>query len=129
MVGETLLGNPCIFANIVPDPVQISLEYLELCREHQGCATIHDIRAHVRRFVEHQCSRKPWYTKFRVAINQTESIEDIESLLLTKVNRWRGKAGRIKPTNDNNSEDTEQEEQLDPKGKLEDELTGLSLLG
>ncbi|EIW78459.1 FMN-linked oxidoreductase [Coniophora puteana RWD-64-598 SS2] len=129
MVGETLLGNPCIFANIVPDPVQISLEYLELCREHQGCATIHDVRAHVRRFVEHQCSRKPWYAKFRVAINQTESIEDIESLLLTKVNRWRGKARRIKSTNDNSSEDTEQKEHLDPKGRLDDELTGLSLLG
>ncbi|KAJ3500857.1 hypothetical protein NLJ89_g9605 [Agrocybe chaxingu] len=30
MVGETLLGNPCLFAGSVPDPVDISLEYLSI---------------------------------------------------------------------------------------------------
>ncbi|KAI0712809.1 FMN-linked oxidoreductase [Cerioporus squamosus] len=92
MVGETLLANPCLFANIVPDPVTISLEYLEICREHPDTATIQTIQTHVRHFVDHQCSRRPWYNKFRAALGRCESVDEIERLLRVKVQRWRGLA-------------------------------------
>lgn len=72
MVGETLLGNPwsvenpyiilsypyqvypSLFANIVPDPVDISIKYLDLCRRYPGTATIPIIQTHVRHFIEFQ---------------------------------------------------------------------------
>lgn len=94
MVGESLLGNPCIFANVIPDPVRVSLEYLEICKELPDIATHKTIEAHVRHFVEFQCSRRPWYNKFRAALSACEGVHDIEHLLRTKVTRWRGKATR-----------------------------------
>jgi len=92
MVGESILNNPCIFENIVPDPVLISLEYLEICK---ACptASMTAIRTHVRHFVEHQCARRPWYSHFRAALNLCESVDEVEALLKGKVVRWRGKAG------------------------------------
>ncbi|KAJ7598940.1 tRNA-dihydrouridine synthase [Mycena floridula] len=54
MVGETLLGNPCLFSNTIPDPVDISLEYLALCRDYPATATIATIQTHVRHIVEFQ---------------------------------------------------------------------------
>ncbi|KAI0359485.1 FMN-linked oxidoreductase [Trametes cingulata] len=90
MVGETLLGNPCLFANITPDPVKISLEYLDICREHPDTATIQTIQTHVRHFVDHQCGRRPWYNKFRATLGKCESLEEIERLLRVRVQRWRG---------------------------------------
>ncbi|KAG1846056.1 FMN-linked oxidoreductase [Suillus subalutaceus] len=92
MVGETLLGNPCIFANIIPDPVRVSLEYLEICKELPDIATHKTIETHVRHFIEFQCSRRPWYNKFRTTLSACEGVHDIEHLLRTKVTRWRGKA-------------------------------------
>lgn len=92
MVGETLLGNPCIFENVVPDPVRVSLEYLEICKELPDIATHKTIETHVRHFIEFQCSRRPWYNKFRTALSGCEGLHDIEPLLRTKVTRWRGKA-------------------------------------
>ncbi|KZT01053.1 FMN-linked oxidoreductase [Laetiporus sulphureus 93-53] len=89
MVGETLLGNPCLFANVLPDPVDISREYLDLCREDPGTATIETVRTHVRHFIDHQCSRRPWFNKFRAELTQCESLDDIE-YTLRKVQRWRG---------------------------------------
>ncbi|KAG2030410.1 FMN-linked oxidoreductase [Suillus americanus] len=94
MVGETLLGNPCIFANVIPDPVQVSLEYLEICKELPDIATHKTIETHVRHFIEFQCSRRPWYNKFRTSLSACEGAHDIEHLLRTKVTRWRGKAAR-----------------------------------
>ncbi|KAG2069505.1 FMN-linked oxidoreductase [Suillus decipiens] len=94
MVGETLLGNPCIFENVIPDPVRVSLEYLEICKELPDIATHKTIETHVRHFIEFQCSRRPWYNKFRTALSACEGVHDIEHLLRTKVTRWRGKAAR-----------------------------------
>ncbi|KAJ7064957.1 tRNA-dihydrouridine synthase [Mycena amicta] len=54
MVGETLLGNPCLFANHTPDPVAISLEYLSLCRLFSETATLATISTHVRHFIDFQ---------------------------------------------------------------------------
>ncbi|KAI1784411.1 FMN-linked oxidoreductase [Ganoderma leucocontextum] len=90
MVGETLLANPCLFANATPDPVKIALEYLEMCREHPGTATVQTVQTHVRHFVDHQCGRRPWFSKFRAALGRCESIDVIEKLLRVKVQRWRG---------------------------------------
>ncbi|KAG1767964.1 FMN-linked oxidoreductase [Suillus occidentalis] len=86
MVGESLLGNPCIFANVIPDPIRVSLEYLEICKEPPDIATHKTIETHIRHFIEFQCSRRPWYNKFRAALSA--------HLLRTKVTRWRGKATR-----------------------------------
>ncbi|EED84537.1 predicted protein, partial [Postia placenta Mad-698-R] len=47
MVGESLLANPCLFADITPDPVAISLEYLDLCREYPDTATMQTVQTHV----------------------------------------------------------------------------------
>ncbi|KIK68503.1 hypothetical protein GYMLUDRAFT_153729 [Collybiopsis luxurians FD-317 M1] len=55
MVGETLLGNPCIFSTgNVPDPVAISLEYLDICRLYPGVATLKTIQTHIRHFIDFQ---------------------------------------------------------------------------
>ncbi|KDQ58422.1 hypothetical protein JAAARDRAFT_176349 [Jaapia argillacea MUCL 33604] len=56
MVGETLLGNPCLFAGVTPDPAQISLEYLSLCAEYPDTVRLEKIKTHIRHFVEFQ-----WY--------------------------------------------------------------------
>ncbi|KAI8968816.1 FMN-linked oxidoreductase [Trametes punicea] len=90
MVGETLLENPCLFANVTPDPVKISLEYLNICREHPETATMQTMQTHVRHFVDHQCGRKPWFNKFRAALGRCSTIEQIERLMRVKVQRWRG---------------------------------------
>lgn len=45
-----------LFANAVPDPVRISLEYLAICREHPDTVTVQIAQMHVRHFVEFQ-----WY--------------------------------------------------------------------
>ncbi|KAK7435523.1 hypothetical protein VKT23_019645 [Stygiomarasmius scandens] len=94
MVGETLLGNPCLFANKVPDPVDISLEYLNLCQIYANIAPIPSVRTHVRHFVDFQCSRRPWYAKFRTALGNCNTLDEIEHLLCRKVERWRGRPPR-----------------------------------
>ncbi|TFY78614.1 hypothetical protein EWM64_g5397 [Hericium alpestre] len=66
MVGETLLGNSCLFdgTGTLPDPVRISLEYLNLCRRYPDTATLQTIQTHIRHFVDFQ-----WYVVF-VPANQ-----------------------------------------------------------
>ncbi|KAF8955320.1 FMN-linked oxidoreductase [Flammula alnicola] len=95
MVGETLLGNPCLFAGTtaIPDPVDISLEYLAICREYPG-TTMSTIQTHIRHFVEFQCGRRPWFPKFRAALGATKSLDMVESLLNSRLERWRGRPPR-----------------------------------
>ncbi|KAJ7167420.1 t-diRNAhydrouridine synthase [Mycena crocata] len=105
MVAETLLGNPCLFANKVPDPVDISLEYLAICREYPGTATLSMMTTHVRHFVEFQCHRRPWYRKFRPALGACKTIDEIDALLRFKVERWRGTVPRrVKDDSDEENE-------------------------
>ncbi|CDO72688.1 hypothetical protein BN946_scf184985.g108 [Trametes cinnabarina] len=92
MVGETLLANPCLFADIIPDPVKISLEYLDICHAHPDTATLQTIQTHVRHFVDHPCGRRPWFNKFRATLGKCADIDAIERLLRVKVQRWRGLA-------------------------------------
>jgi len=40
-------------------------------------------------------ARRPWYSKFRLALNACQSVDDIEVLLRRQVSRWRGKVGRL----------------------------------
>jgi tRNA-dihydrouridine synthase 1 len=72
MVGETLLGNPwCVsglsfsgrwidqefslFAGVTPDPVQISLEYLEVCRQcPERSVDLEVAKKHIKHFIEFQ---------------------------------------------------------------------------
>ncbi|KAJ7104450.1 t-diRNAhydrouridine synthase [Mycena belliarum] len=120
MVAETLLGNPwsvpfiyfpdgdtstppSLFANKVPDPVDISLEYLGICREYPGTATLSVATTHVRHFVEFQCHRRPWYRKFRPALGACKTLDDVERLLRVRVERWRGRTPR--PLDDDEEED------------------------
>ncbi|KAJ7717045.1 FMN-linked oxidoreductase [Mycena metata] len=95
MVGETLLGNPCLFANQVSDPVTISLEYITICREYPETATLATTTAHVKHFIDFQCHRRPWYNKFRTSLGACKTLDDIERLLRVKVEKWRGRAPRI----------------------------------
>jgi len=90
MVGETLLDNPHLFGGTLPDPVSVSLEYLDLCRMYSGSATLKTIQTHIRHFVEHQCQHRPWFPQFRTKLGQTTSLDEIEALLNVKVRRWRG---------------------------------------
>jgi len=90
MVGETLLGNPYLFEGTIPDPVSVSLEYLELCRMYPDTATLKTIQTHITHFVEHQCRRRPWFPQFRTKLGQCASLDEIEALLRVKVRRWRG---------------------------------------
>ena len=102
-----------LFANIVPDPVKISLEYLDLCREHPGTASFKNIQTHVRHLVEFQwyalfCTcillnantpsskRCTWSRKFRKALNSCRTLDDIDVLLRYKMSRWRGKSKLMK---------------------------------
>lgn len=100
MVGEALLGNPTLFAGDLPDPVRISFEYLDICKRLPDVTPLNIMRTHVRRFIEFQCSRRPWYPKFRGAISECQSIGDIEDLLHRKVARWRGKTAKVLDTKD-----------------------------
>ncbi|KAF7426257.1 hypothetical protein PC9H_008625 [Pleurotus ostreatus] len=81
MVGEALLSNPCLFSSITPDPFQISREYLGICQDHPGTATIATIRAHIRHFIELKHSRRPWYKQFRAKLSSCSSLEELEALL------------------------------------------------
>ena len=72
MVGETLLGNPwyalscssskrevdpkfSLFAGITPDPVQISLEYLEICGQcPEGSVDLEVPKKHIKHIVDFQ---------------------------------------------------------------------------
>ncbi|KAF8196014.1 FMN-linked oxidoreductase [Pholiota molesta] len=95
MVGETLLGDPCLFVGSDPliDPVDISLEYLAICKEYPG-THLAVIQTHIRHFIEFQCARRPWFSKFRAALGATKSLEKIEHLLNYKVEKWRGRPPR-----------------------------------
>ncbi|KAF9479789.1 FMN-linked oxidoreductase [Pholiota conissans] len=95
MVGETLLGNPRLFAGSYPliDPVDVSLEYLAICKECPW-TNLSVIQTHIRHFVEFQCSRRPWFPKFRAALGATKSLAMIEHLLKGKVEKWRGRPPR-----------------------------------
>jgi len=90
MVGETLLENPYLFEGTIPDPVSVSLEYLELCKMYPGTATLKTIQTHIRHFIENQCQRRPWFSKFRTKLGQCASLDEIEALLRVDVIRWRG---------------------------------------
>ncbi|KAH9932977.1 uncharacterized protein B0H18DRAFT_952126 [Fomitopsis serialis] len=104
MVGETLLGNPCLFANTIPDPVSISREYIDICREHPGTATMQTIQTHVRHFIDHQCGRRPWFNKFRAALARCQTPDDIEDLL-KKVQKWRGRSVSSESPTDTEKDD------------------------
>ncbi|PIL32998.1 hypothetical protein GSI_05116 [Ganoderma sinense ZZ0214-1] len=139
MVGETLLANPCLFANVTPDPVKIALEYLEICREYPGTATMQTVQTHVRHFVDHQCGRRPWFNKFRAELGRCDSIDAIEKLLRVKVQRWRG----LPPLSEEDADADEEAEDSDADERserrvsrgggegttvMDDTLAGLSIL-
>lgn len=86
MVGETLLDNPCLFANVVPDPFEISLEYLNLCTQYPETAALAAVQAHIRHFVGSQCNRQPWYPAFHEALKRTENAAAIGDLLRHRIN-------------------------------------------
>ncbi|EAU89497.2 t-diRNAhydrouridine synthase [Coprinopsis cinerea okayama7 len=107
MVGEALLDNPwyesrpttcllgdstresipqdTLFSDIVPDPMQISLDYLKLCSQFPGTAPLRTVQAHVRHFVEAQCDREPWVSQFRAALSMTKDISEVEGLVRSRI--------------------------------------------
>ncbi|KAJ6595572.1 FMN-linked oxidoreductase [Mycena vulgaris] len=118
MVAETLLGNPCLFANKVPDPVDISLEYLEICREYPGTATLPIITTHVRHFIDFQCHRRPWYRKFRPALNACKTLDEVDRLLRVKVERWRGRVPKLAEADEDPSDEENEVEVVEDFGSL-----------
>jgi tRNA-dihydrouridine synthase 1 len=88
MVGETLLGNPwyvavfvcfcsdlagccaSIFENKLPDPVDISLEYIELCRTYADTASLKTVETHIQHFFDFQ-----WYVLAQVQARARLTIE------------------------------------------------------
>jgi len=123
MVGETLLGNPCLFAGITPDPVQISLEYLDICRRcPEGSVDLKVAKKHVKHFIDFQCSRRTWMPKFLRALTACRTIEEADKLLRVKTQRWRGKPPISRDAVDV-GEDSEDEERV-----MGDEYDGLALL-
>lgn len=109
MVAETLLGNPCLFANQVPDPVDISLEYLAICRDYSGTTSLSVITAHIRHFIDFQCHRRPWFRKFRPALSACKTLDEVERLLRVKVERWRGRVPRPLDEEDDSDEENQVE--------------------
>ncbi|KAI0266471.1 FMN-linked oxidoreductase [Gloeopeniophorella convolvens] len=93
MVGETLLGNPYLFEGTLPDPVSVSLEYLDSCRMYPETASLKTVQSHVRHFMEFQCERRPWFSRFCTQLGQCMSLDQIEVLLRGKVRDWRGNSG------------------------------------
>ncbi|KAH9925861.1 FMN-linked oxidoreductase [Epithele typhae] len=126
MVGEELLANPCLFADKVPDPVKISLEYLALVEEHPETATMQTVQMHVRHFIEKKCGRRPWFTKFRMALARTETPADIVRLLRVRVQRWRGLPPLEHDRWSSDSKDDDDEHEDGPREEAED-LSGLGL--
>lgn len=100
-----------VFTETLPDPVDISFEYLSLCHQYPGIASLQAVQTHVRHFIEFQwygwhfdflansrftisSGRETWFNKFRTALSATRSIEDIEHLVYLKLERWRGRKSR-----------------------------------
>ena len=112
-----LIFYDSLFADTIPDPVEISLEYLAICRDHPGTATLPTIQTHVRHFIEFQwlvpltpsqkkkntylyipdvvfqshSRRRSWFPKFRTALADCRTQDEMEFLLRSKVQRWRGR--------------------------------------
>lgn len=96
----------------LPDPVDISLEYLAICNLYPG-TKLSAIQTHIRHFVEFQwceanqftddrvqvhyfySGRRSWYPKFRAALGACTSVDEIERVLNVKVERWRGRPPRL----------------------------------
>lgn len=137
-----------LFSNLTPDPVDISLEYLAICRTFPETVTIPSIQTHIRHFVEFQWSvalyvcflssnlmsmntysaRRPWFKQFRTALSNCGTVDEIEHLVARKVERWRGRTPR-QTTNDDGDADSDasgdDDEHTDRLGDFDD----LSILG
>jgi len=106
MVGEALLGNPCLFANIVPDPVTISLEYLEICRGcPPGVVRLDIVQRHLKHIFDLQCSRRTWISKFHNSLAACTTLDELDRLLRIKVQRWRGKQVVLQNDDEDQSEE------------------------
>jgi len=42
--------------------------------------------------MDFQCNRRPWFRKFRTALSACETLDDFDTILRTKVSKWRGKS-------------------------------------
>ncbi|KAJ7126236.1 FMN-linked oxidoreductase [Mycena epipterygia] len=115
MVAEnTSRESVVLFANKVPDPVDISLEYLQICKEYPRTATLSMITTHIRHFIDFQCHRRPWYCKFRPALSACKTIDDVDRLLRIKIERWRGKTPRLLADFDEDHSDEDLEDEAEP---------------
>lgn len=110
MICCLILTSSSLFANVVPDPTAISLEYLEICRAcPEDSIKLDIIQQHIKHFfdlkwyevqfilidgtalVRPSSSRRTWITKFHRALANCKDLEEIDRLLRLKVQRWRGK--------------------------------------
>jgi len=127
MVGETLLGNPGLFKNTVPDPVTVSLEYMDICRAcPHGVVELGIVRQHLKRIFNYHCSRRTWISKFHNSLASCKSLDDIDRLLRIKVQRWRGKP--FIPDIDGGDQVEEHSEDDTDGNDIDSHLDGLHLL-
>ncbi|BFZ63161.1 hypothetical protein YB2330_004281 [Saitoella coloradoensis] len=88
MVGEAVLDNPMLFEDRIPDPREVCLEYLDYCERLEGTATLYTIKQHVKRFVEYQHVRRPWFGRFGKVLLDCETREEVRNLLEGDLGQW-----------------------------------------
>jgi hypothetical protein len=62
--------------------------------------------------------RRPWYRKFRSALNACQTLDDVDRLLRVKVERWRGRAPRLVDADEDQSEEEKEAVIVEDFGSL-----------
>lgn len=60
--------------------------------------------------------RRPWFSKFRNALTQCKTLDEIEDLLRWRVQRWRGDAAA--PLEDNDTPNDDEDKDSDRRGEV-----------
>jgi len=84
MVGEAILGNPRLFdAGANAHPRNISLEYLNLCRQYPGTASLSTMKQHLKCFFSWNIKylRSAYANKFLTSLEECDSENAIEALM------------------------------------------------
>ena len=96
-----------LFEGVLANPVEVSLEYIALCRKYPGTANYKSIRAHVKNLVAFQwwaslhssnvianvliyvrSERSPWYRSFTASLAECNSVTELENLVRGRLYDW-----------------------------------------
>ena len=70
-----------MFSGIDPDPITISLEYIDLCYAYPGTAKVATVVEHLKYIFGFYWGRKAYYKTFTAATRACKSIKEIEEVL------------------------------------------------